>query len=167
MLETGDSSHQGDRTSTRRQCRRNTVSANKGENADAVNNTNAPIRIHPQMHTIDRSILSIQWTTPSLPRSLLYIIGTPNNPTVFNQNHTLIKQTRTCSKQASVDPPLRPMLMNYITRQSIPYIALSTLFRTWYQSALRCAYSYTSSARNTPAKRSPSAITDAISLACA
>ncbi len=54
----------------------------------------------------------------------------------------------------------------YIKQHSSPYMALSTSFRTWYQSALRSAYSYTSSARKMPPKRSPSAMMVAISLAC-
>lgn len=54
----------------------------------------------------------------------------------------------------------------HIAQHSIPYMALSTSLLTWYQSALRSANSYTSSARNTPPNRSPSAIMVAISLEC-
>ena len=54
----------------------------------------------------------------------------------------------------------------HITVHSSPYMARSTSRLTWYQSARRCANSYTSSARKTPPNRSPSAMTTARSLAC-
>ena len=42
------------------------------------------------------------------------------------------------------------MYLAHIIAHPIPYIALSTFFFTWYQSALLSANSYTSSARKMP-----------------
>lgn len=81
-----------------------------------------------------------------------------------------IKSTTPTRPYPSSDSSITHIMYNsisfQITQHSIPYMALSTSLLTWYQSALRSANSYTSSARNTPPKRSPSAMMVAISLEC-
>lgn len=68
----------------------------------------------------------------------------------------------------SLETILRERLIQlYISLHPMPYMARSTPFFTRYQSARRCANSYTSSARKMPRKRLPSAMMVASSLACA
>lgn len=97
-------------------------------------------------------------TQPFIPSVKTCILSWRNSST----RHSRVYPTDQLSHRRQLPPQNPP---SYMTTQSIPYIALSTLLLTWYQSALRCAYSYTSSARNTPPNRSPSAMTVAISLA--
>lgn len=82
--------------------------------------------------------------------------------------HHALTKVIPAATQVSHAPNQSPILTLalYITAHPNPYIALSTSLLTTNQSALRSANSYTSSARKMPLKRSPSAITAAISFAC-
>lgn len=64
-------------------------------------------------------------------------------------------------------PYIQHLPTSHMSAHPIPYIALSTSRRTLYQSALRSANSYTSSAPKMPRYRSVSAMMVASSLACA